>query len=207
MATLRERKKTMRREAILTCARRLFGNRGFDSTAMESIAECADISPATLYNFFPTKLDILTELYGRDIERHLEDSRKGLRIDDLDVVDAVVALVASLFEALDGFDRGLLRRVTLNALNEGPDRDAGARYVLVEAEMADEIEALLRARQTAGELSPGVDLEGVARAIFACGNGEYYVWLGDDAAELADVIQRVRRHIEIILASVRGAAE
>lgn len=207
MANIRERKKTMRREAILTCARRLFAKRGFDATPMESIAECADISPATLYNFFPTKLDILTELYGRDIERHLEASRKALRIDDLGVLDAVVALVASLFEVLDAFDRGLLRRVTLNALNEGPDRDSGARYVLVEAEMADEIEALLRTRQITGEVPQGIDLEGVARAIFACGNGEYYVWLGDDGADLADVIQRVRRHIEIILTSICGGAE
>ncbi len=207
MANIRERKKTMRREAILTCARRLFAKRGFDATAMEGIAACADISPATIYNFFPTKLDILTELYGRDIERHLEDSRRGLRIDDLDLVDAVVALVASLLEALDGFDRGLLRRVTLNALNEGPDRDAGARYVLVEAQVADEIEALLRARQADGEVPPEIDLGGVARAIFACGNGEYYVWLGDDDAELPEVIQRVRRHIEIILSSTCGGAE
>lgn len=206
MANIRERKKTMRREAILTCARRLFGKRGFDATPMESIAACADISPATLYNFFPTKLDILTELFSRDIETQLEKARKSLCLDDLDVLDAVVAVVASLFETLDAFDRGLLRRVTLNALNEGPDRDAGARYVLVETEMADEIEALLRMRQSAGELPKRIDLPAIARAIFAAGNGEFYVWLGDDAAELPDVVQRVRRHIEIILSSVRKGA-
>lgn len=207
MANIRERKKKMRREAILTCARGLFAKRGFDATPMEGIAECADISPATLYNFFPSKLDILTELFGRDIERHLKASRTSLRIEDLSVLDAVVTLVASLFEVLDAFDRGLLRRVTLNALNEGPDRDAGARYVLVETEMADEIEELLKARQNAGELPKQIDIPAIARAIFACGNGEFYVWLGDDAAELPDVIHRVRRHIEIILNAIGvGAA-
>lgn len=194
-----------RREAILACAEGMFSERGFDATPMEGIAACADISPATLYNFFPTKLDILTEIFGREVAARMAAARGSPLPRPAEVTDAVMDLVTLLFESFAAFDRGLLRRVTLNALNEGPDRDAGARYVLAESEMAAEIEALLRARQLAGELPPDAPLADVARAIFACGNGEYYVWLGDDDARLDDTLKRVRRHVDLILRPLTGA--
>jgi len=201
MIGLRERKRLQRRELILSCGDRLFGDRGFDVTTMDAIAACADISPATLYNFFPTKLDILTELFGRRIQDRLA------RIDSVgvapadDPVSAAHDLVTAIFESFADFDRGLLRRVTLNALNEGPTRDAGARYVLAESEMLEALVAALRRFQDEGTLESGRCVEDLAAAIFACANGEYYVWLGDDDAQLATVLAKIRRHIAIILAT------
>jgi AcrR family transcriptional regulator len=58
-AGLRERKKAQVRATILREALRLFRTNGFGATTVETIAAACDISPASVYRYFPTKEDIV----------------------------------------------------------------------------------------------------------------------------------------------------
>ncbi|GAA1526080.1 TetR/AcrR family transcriptional regulator [Streptomyces albidochromogenes] len=55
---LRERKKRQTRQHISDVATGLFLERGFDAVTIAEIAEAADVSVNTVYNYFPAKEDL-----------------------------------------------------------------------------------------------------------------------------------------------------
>ncbi|MFH9178386.1 TetR/AcrR family transcriptional regulator [Streptomyces albogriseolus] len=56
---LRERKKIKTRQAIRGATYALVEEQGYDSTTIEQIAERAEVSPSTVFRYFPTKEDIV----------------------------------------------------------------------------------------------------------------------------------------------------
>ncbi|MFG1710041.1 substrate-binding domain-containing protein [Nonomuraea sp. M3C6] len=57
----RERKKAETRRAIVAAARRLFDERGFDAVTVVEVAEAADVSAKTVFNYFPAKEQLFFE--------------------------------------------------------------------------------------------------------------------------------------------------
>jgi AcrR family transcriptional regulator len=58
---LRERKKQQTRRAIAEAAGRLFLERGFDQVSVAEVARAAEVSEQTVFNYFPTKEDLVYE--------------------------------------------------------------------------------------------------------------------------------------------------
>ncbi|MET8974700.1 TetR family transcriptional regulator [Streptomyces sp. NPDC004539] len=56
---LRERKKIKTRTAIRRATYSLVEEQGYDATTIEQIAERAEVSPSTVFRYFPTKEDIV----------------------------------------------------------------------------------------------------------------------------------------------------
>lgn len=72
--SLRERKKIKTREAIRAATYALVEEQGYDATTIDQIAERAEVSPSTVFRYFPTKEDIvLTDEYDPHI---LEEIRR-----------------------------------------------------------------------------------------------------------------------------------
>ena len=71
----RERRVAARRIQILDAAARLFAEKGFHRTTTKDIAEAADVSEGTLYNYFENKEDMLLGIMSRLVEtQHLTAS-------------------------------------------------------------------------------------------------------------------------------------
>ncbi len=58
---LRERKKRRTRELIVTTASRLFAEQGYEHVSVLDIAVAAEVSEQTVYNYFPTKAELVVD--------------------------------------------------------------------------------------------------------------------------------------------------
>ncbi|HYE59160.1 MAG TPA: helix-turn-helix domain-containing protein, partial [Rhodothermales bacterium] len=68
----RERERLVRREAMLSAARSLFAEKGYEQARLEEIAERAEFGKGTLYNYFEGgKQELLFAIF--------EDAFEGVR--------------------------------------------------------------------------------------------------------------------------------
>jgi AcrR family transcriptional regulator len=65
---LRERKKARSRLAISNVATKMFIERGFDDVTVAEVAAAADVSVATIFNYFETKEELFFDREGEVIE-------------------------------------------------------------------------------------------------------------------------------------------
>ncbi|MFI7097771.1 TetR/AcrR family transcriptional regulator [Streptomyces sp. NPDC050161] len=107
---LRERKKIQTRQAIRRAAYRLFDEQGYDATPVDQIAEAADVSPSTVFRYFPTKEDIvLRDAYGTVLEAAIRSRPVGEP-----VAETLRQVTLAALRALGAGDRGeLVRRARL----------------------------------------------------------------------------------------------
>jgi AcrR family transcriptional regulator len=67
--SLREKKARQNRERIFSEGMKLFARDGYDQTTMEAIAEAAEVSPSTLYRYYPTKESIIFRPLAASLEK------------------------------------------------------------------------------------------------------------------------------------------
>lgn len=80
----------------------LFGEKGCDETSVEDIAERAEVSPATIYNYFGSKSELLQSLFSRFIEQEAEEGESILNSPPKDIASGMTALYEKY---LDGMAR------------------------------------------------------------------------------------------------------
>ena len=96
---LRERKKRQTARRIWQVAVELFTERGFDNVSVQEVADAAEVSKMTVFNYFGTKEDLVF----RPMEEHFGDAARAVRerLPGESAVQAVRRQFLSMVEARD----------------------------------------------------------------------------------------------------------
>ncbi|MGY5126800.1 TetR/AcrR family transcriptional regulator [Streptomyces nigrescens] len=179
---LRERKKIQTRQAIRRAAYRLFEEQGYDATPIDQIAEAADVSPSTVFRYFPTKEDIvLTDEYDAVLETGLR-----ARPADEPMVESMRRVTVEALREIAAADRGeLVQRIRL--IREVPAiRGRTAENTARDAAL---ISAVLAERT--GRPADDLELRVISAAILAALQEAMLNWVeGGQSAELEALINQ-----------------
>ena len=192
MTGLRERKKAVTRERISAAARRLFLEHGYDAVTMTAVAEAADVSPATVFNYFRTKEELFFS--GLDaFERHLIDIVRDRPVGQSVFSafrDAVLSSTDNL--ASRGAHKGAARAAEVIASSQAlQDQERAVR-----ARHAYSLAALIAEERGAAE--PDVEMVAVAAALMALhgaivDHARQLARRGVSDKQLADAVRRQGR--------------
>ena len=98
---LRERKKARTRQLIADTAARLFAERGYEHVAVTDVAREAEVAEQTVYNYFPTKEQLVT-----DREQQVQDRLCELIRSRPPAVSPAAAIRGFVLESVDAI-RGI----------------------------------------------------------------------------------------------------
>jgi AcrR family transcriptional regulator len=176
---LRERKKQQTRQLILDTASHLFVERGFDGVTVTEIARAAELSEMTVFNYFPTKEDLV---FGR-----MEFFEEQLM--------AAVQQRAPEESAVAAFGRMLLA---------GIDQLAARTEMIARAAMLIRASPALQAREREITARYAAQLAGVFTAETGSAHDDIEAWTA--ASALMAVHRGLLEHVRnAVLAGRRGA--
>jgi AcrR family transcriptional regulator len=153
---LRERKKQQTREHIAETARRLFGERGFEQVSVAEVARAADVSQQTVFNYFPTKEDLVFWRLGSFEDELLATIRD--RADGESILAAFGRFVLAQRGLLGQVDPEARERLAAVTRTIVASPALLAREQQIFARYTDSLAALIAAEQRAepGDLRPWV---------------------------------------------------
>ena len=146
----RERRAAARRNQILDAAVEVFAEKGFARATTKEIADRADVSEGTIYNYFESKLELLLGLSNRLVEMVPFDGFTDLVAFD-DPADVLRAILQFRY-AYTCENEAALRVITSEILVD-PAMATRYREQLV-APLMGLIEDNMRARIEVGQLRP-----------------------------------------------------
>ncbi len=150
--SLRERKKQQTRGAIINKAVELFASQGFYQTSIDDIADAADVSRGTFFNYFGYKEAVIVE-FGRDLLVMLTeqtDAQLKEKVAAERIIYRIWLEVRSLLEQ-HGEAVVVLAHELLNPEIERAQR-AQQAFAL-----AGLLERIVKAGQTTGRFRPNLD--------------------------------------------------
>ncbi len=198
MAGLREKQKADREKRILKAAVTKFGAQGYRSVRIEDLAEAAEVSVGTVYNYYQTKGDILIATVAMEVEEVLASGAEIVADPPAGAHDALCELIFSYYDhSLEYLSKEMWR--TAMALSiEAAATPNGIRYAELDQRLAAQMTDMIVALQQRGDVRTDVDPVSLGHVIFNNLNQMFIEFVKNDAVTLSDLRNDVARQMQPI---------
>ncbi len=152
---LRERQKQDRERRIITAARRLFDRKGYVAAGMGEVAARAGLAVGTIYNYFPSKDDLLVAIMKREAERVTAVGNRIVEAPYEDPSQALCALADLFVNSITADGRLLWREVLASAVTQ--PHKVGARLFELDMRLMAEFATLIERLKSRCQLAAEID--------------------------------------------------
>lgn len=200
---LRARQKADRNARIIQAATALFRDVGFDAVRMEAIAGMAEVSAGTVYNYFPTKGDLLVAIVSHEVEEVLESGEAIVRNPPADVIAALSQLVHGYYDHSLSYLSKDMWRTAMAMTIQGPATVSSQHYVALDARLRGQVVALLAALQARGQLRAVLDPVAVGAVVFHNLDAMFRIFVTTDQSltALRDAVDAQHRALAALMAN------
>lgn len=193
MSGLRERQKAERNRRILEAAARLFREAGYGAVRIDDIAEAAEISVGTFYNYFETKGDLLLAIVTMEVEEVLANGEHIVTNPPAEVAAAIAQLVNWYYDHSLVYLSKEMWRTAMAITIEAPETPFSVRYTELDRKLTDQVTALFDGLQRRGLVKPGLCTRAVGELVFNNLNMMFIDFVKSDTMTLQELRAAVAR--------------
>lgn len=190
---LRAKQKADRRRRILDAAAKLFHETGFDAARIEDIAERAEVSVGTVYNYFDTKGDILVATVAIEVEEVLAQGALVIDNPPSNVGKALDRLIAGYYDHSLTYLSKQMWRTAVALSIQHPEATFSKVYSDLDQRLCQQVSALMERLRVDGIVRADVDTRAVGEMIFANLNMMFIEYVKDEQMALDVMKLRVIR--------------
>lgn len=204
MTTLRARQKEDRRKRIVSSAKALFKEKGYEKTTIENIAEATGVSGVTVHNYYGTKAGVLLALVVENDEALIARLNESLPTEDIDLVELVVTFAHVIMDhAITHLDKEIWRQVIAAVTTEAGTRLSEA-YFRLDQQLAYVLVNRIEAAQAAGAIPAKVDPVHLGKALFHLQNARFVQFISSDAMSREEIEIRLRNDMSALFSVCLG---
>ena len=191
MVALRERQKTERHRRIVSAAASLFAEVGYEQANMEAIADRAEVSKGTIYNYYQNKGDILVATVAMEVTEVLEGGARIVANPPLDVAEALRTLIAQYYDHSLVYLSKEMWRTAMAISIQQPETPLSRRYTELDGQLSAQVVRLVETLQARGVVHAGVDARAIGEVFFNNLNMMFIEFCKVDAMPLEELKARV----------------
>lgn len=195
--TLRDRKKAKVRATIIEAAIRQFRDNGFEKTRIEDIAVAAEVAVATMYNYFPTKQQILLEIARKATDDAQPAIQAIVAKPPRNPIDALIAMLKADCGNLDAEDDKKLWRELLATMIR--DQESRIRIEAVRDILRGNFRTLISALIQNGQLRKSINVEVLSDICYAIYAYHFRQLVCLEATTTAQALKLMRRDFKMLL--------
>lgn len=206
MAGLRAKQKADKNRRILQAATTLFRAQGYDNARIEDIADAAEVSVGTLYNYYENKGEILVATVSMEVMEVLEAGGRIVSNPPLNVELALRTLIDQYYDHSLVYLSKEMWRTAMAISIQQPDTPLSKRYTDLDAQICDQICHLADTLQRRGAILAGVDVRMIGEVVFNNLNMMFVEFCKAEAMPIDELKARVaaqNRPITQLISSIR----
>lgn len=193
MAGLRAKQKADKNRRILEAATKLFREAGYDAARIEDIAESAEVSVGTFYNYYQNKGDILVATVSMEVEEVLEAGEPVVADPPRDVLAALTKLINQYYDHSLVYLTKEMWRTAMAISIQQPETPFSKRYTELDRALCAQVTTLVQKLQQKGAVLMGVDTIAVGAMFFNNLNMMFAEFVRDEAMPLERLKEDVAR--------------
>jgi len=188
--------RKQKKAEIAHMAMDVFAKKGFEKATIQEIAGEAGIGKGTIYQYFKTKEDILTEV-SRNMFSEFERTLGAALLRSTDPVEKLTSIVETILSVAPGYESSFTIYLELWRIGLSSDRyrDFMKLYEDFFTNIRNVITDIIEDGKRKGIFRTDIDSDALAVSFFASLDGIYlYSMLFPDSFDLAAIVEEFRKN-------------
>ncbi|MBW6418804.1 TetR/AcrR family transcriptional regulator [Celeribacter sp. PS-C1] len=198
MAGLREKQKASRKRALVEAASLLFKQHGYEAAKIGEIAERAEVSVGTFYNYFPSKADLLLAIVSLEVEEVLHQGEAVLGWSHDSAPEAICRLASIYYDHSLVYLTKEMWRTAMALAIQHPETPFSDRYRMLDSELVKQVTKLVEVLQAQSLLRAEIDPAAFGEVLFMSLNGLFTTYTMSEDMTLEDLNQSLSTHMRAV---------